>query len=95
MLNYTRRGDPYWVRFHVTPIRNANGDIERFVSIQTDSTELHRRTQEQLCAAKKRAESAKEAKTQFLATISHETRHFSGSSRTCWICRRSRPARWM
>jgi PAS domain S-box-containing protein len=73
LLNYTRAGEPYWVQFHITPTRNAAGEIERFISIQTDSTEL-RRAQLALEAAKERAESANEAKNQFLATISHEMR---------------------
>jgi len=73
VLNYTRRGEPYWVQFHINPVRGADGDIERFISIQSDSTEL-RRTQRELQAAKEQAETASEAKTQFLATISHEMR---------------------
>ena len=73
ILNYTRCGVAYWVAVHVTPIRNAVGVVERFVAIQTDITEL-RRTQQDLRAAKEAAESASEAKTQFLATISHEMR---------------------
>lgn len=73
LLNYTRSGEAYWVHFQITPIRNTQGEVERFVSIQTDSTEL-RRTQQELESAKERAESASEAKTQFLATISHEMR---------------------
>ncbi|MEI6666746.1 MAG: ATP-binding protein [Acidobacteriota bacterium] len=73
LLNYTRSGEPYWGLFQITPIRNSAGEVERFVSIQTDSTEL-RRTRQELEMAKERAESASEAKTQFLATISHEMR---------------------
>lgn len=73
LLNYTRAQEPYWVSFQITPIRNSQGTIEHFVSIQTDSTEL-RRTREELERAKERAEAANEAKTQFLATISHEMR---------------------
>ena len=73
ILNYTKTGEPYWVQIHVTPVRDADGRIERYVSIQTDSTEL-RRTQHELEVAMVRAEAANEAKTQFLATISHEMR---------------------
>lgn len=73
LLNYTKAGESYWVSFQITPIRNADGRVERFVSIQTDSTEL-RRTQRELETAKEHAESASDAKTQFLATISHEMR---------------------
>lgn len=73
ILNYTRSGDPYWVAFQITPIRNAEGVVERYVAIQTESTAL-RQARMELQAAKERAESASEAKTQFLATISHEMR---------------------
>jgi PAS domain S-box-containing protein len=73
LLNYTRSGEAYWALFQITPIRDPDGQVERFISIQTDSTEL-RRTRQELEAAKERAESASEAKTQFLATISHEMR---------------------
>jgi signal transduction histidine kinase/ActR/RegA family two-component response regulator len=61
------------VQIQITPVRDERGEVTKFVSIQTDSTEL-RRTQQQLEAAKRRAEAANEAKTRFLATISHEMR---------------------
>jgi PAS domain S-box-containing protein len=80
LLNYTRFGEPYWVMFQVSPIRDALGRIERFVSVQTDSTEL-RRARQELEAARDRAErlaeearSANQAKSEFLATMSHEIR---------------------
>ena len=80
LLNYTRWGEPYWVSFQISPIRDAQGQVERFVSIQTDSTELHRAYGE-LEGAKKRAElmavqaqAASQAKSEFLATMSHEIR---------------------
>ena len=80
LLNYTRSGEPYWVIFQVSPIRNSLGQIERFVSVQTDSTEL-RRAQQELETARDRAErlaeearSAYQAKSEFLATMSHEIR---------------------
>jgi hypothetical protein len=73
ILNYTKAGDEYWVSIHISPIRGSNGAVERYVSIQTDVSEL-RRTQQQLKSAKEVAETANEAKTQFLATISHEMR---------------------
>jgi PAS domain S-box-containing protein len=73
LLNYTKFGEPYWVRLHITPIRGEHGEVEQYVAVQADSTELHR-TQGELEIAKQRAEQANEAKTMFLATISHEMR---------------------
>jgi PAS domain S-box-containing protein len=73
LLNYTRWGEPYWVSMQITPIRGADGEIQRYIAVQTDSTELHQ-TAKELESAKERAEAANEAKTQFLATISHEMR---------------------
>lgn len=73
LQNYTKTGDSYWVTINVNPIRDADGEIQRFISVQKDSTELHQ-TQEELKAAKIRAEEANEAKSRFLATISHEMR---------------------
>lgn len=73
ILNYTKSGEEYWVAVHISPILDPAGRVERFVSIQTDITEL-RRAQQELKAAKEAAESASDAKTHFLATISHEMR---------------------
>ena len=73
LINYTRDGEPYWVQVQITPVRDAAGNLERFVAIQSDSTEW-RRTRAELEAARVRAEAANTAKTLFLATISHEMR---------------------
>lgn len=73
ILNYTRDHRPYWVHMQITPIHDASGAVVRFISVQTECTELVR-TRQELEAAKVRAESANAAKTQFLATISHEMR---------------------
>ena len=66
ILNYTKAGEKYWTSIHISPIRNAAGEVERFVAIQTDISALR--------VAQQAAEQASEAKTQFLATISHEMR---------------------
>lgn len=73
LVNDTRDHEPYWVQVQITPVRDATGAVERFVAIQSDSTEW-RRTQAELEAARARAEAANTAKTLFLATISHEMR---------------------
>ena len=73
ILNYSKTNEKYWVSIHISPIHDAEGKVERFVAIQTDLTEL-RKIQQDLKTAKEAAESASDAKTQFLATISHEMR---------------------
>ena len=80
LLNYTRTGEAYWVSFQISPIRDAEGRVERFVSIQSDST-ARRRAQRELEAAKEHAERmaqeaqvANRAKSEFLANMSHEIR---------------------
>ncbi len=45
LLNYTRAGEPYWVNVHITAIRNTAGEVERFISVQADTTERKRFTQ--------------------------------------------------
>jgi two-component system sensor histidine kinase/response regulator len=80
ILNYSKSGEAYWVRLHITPIRDSTGAVERFVSVQADSTE-QRRIQHELELAKEKAEhlaaqaqASNRAKDQFLAVMSHEIR---------------------
>ncbi len=80
LVNYTRAGERYWITLQISPIRDASGRVERFVAIQTDSTDV-RRYQRELEVAKEgaekmalTAEAANRAKSEFLATMSHEIR---------------------
>lgn len=73
ILNYTRHGKPYWITMQITPIHDASGQLVRFISVQTECTELVL-TRRELESAKVRAEAASQAKTLFLATVSHEMR---------------------
>lgn len=36
ILNYSRSGTPYWISLAINPIRNHDGVVERFVSIQSN-----------------------------------------------------------
>ena len=38
ILNYDKKGEPYWISLSVTPVKDANGALERFVSVQADIT---------------------------------------------------------
>lgn len=73
ILNYTRDGRPYWTTMHITPIHDAEGGIESYISVQSDTTAMHE-LNAQLEREKHRAESANEAKSHFLSNISHEIR---------------------
>lgn len=46
LINYTAKGEPYWVSLQISAIRGANGEITQFVSVQTDVTERKRFEQE-------------------------------------------------
>lgn len=39
ILNYNRKGEPYWISLAINPVFNAKGQLERFVSIQTNINE--------------------------------------------------------
>ncbi len=85
--NKAKDGSFYWVNTTVAAYKNAEGEVERFVSIRTDITALKdaeftlqkanaeiEQSLELAKEAKEHAESAAKAKTQFLATMSHEIR---------------------
>lgn len=38
ILNYHKDGRPYWISLAINPITGANGELERFISIQADVT---------------------------------------------------------
>lgn len=42
LTNYTKGGEPYWVQLQITPIANAAGEIQQFVSVQSDASDRHR-----------------------------------------------------
>ena len=38
ILNYTKRGEPYWIALTINPVFAADGSLERFISIQANIT---------------------------------------------------------
>ena len=55
IINYTKAGQAYWAAIETRPIRNAEGEVEYFLSTQKDVTAAHTQN-EQLREAKVRAE---------------------------------------
>jgi len=62
-----------WWLIHGSPIRGANGEIQKWIGTCTDIEEL-KQAEESLQQAKAAAEAANVAKSQFLANMSHELR---------------------
>jgi PAS domain S-box-containing protein len=71
ICNRRKDGSHYWVDATITPQLNDTGLPMRYVSVRTDITQL-KEMQAQLMIAKAEAEAASQAKTVFLAHMSHE-----------------------
>ena len=72
-FNRRKNGELYPVRGIVTPVKNRDGSLACFVSVFEDMTEI-KANETRLREALSRAEAGDRAKSQFLATISHEVR---------------------
>lgn len=72
-INRKKNGEIYWVNSVVSPILNSQGVITHFVSVMEDITEK-KKIQQELLAAKLKAEESDSLKSAFLNNISHEIR---------------------
>jgi PAS domain S-box-containing protein len=72
-FNRRRDGTIYPVRGAFTPVKRRSGRLACFIATLDDMTEI-KRTEAVLRDSKERAEAGETAKSQFLATMSHEVR---------------------
>lgn len=73
MLNTKKNGENYWENTVISPIVNKLGKITHYVAIQEDITEK-KKLNEDLIAAKNKAEEMNRIKSIFFANMSHELR---------------------
>jgi PAS domain S-box-containing protein len=71
--NRKKNGELYWAAASISPLKDATGNITHFVGVQEDITAVKLFEQE-LKSAKEAAETANQAKSDFLASMSHEIR---------------------
>ncbi len=71
--NRKKNGELYWAAASISPLKDATGTITHFVGVQEDITAVKLFEQE-LKGAKEAAETANQAKSDFLASMSHEIR---------------------
>ncbi|MEZ9701076.1 ATP-binding protein [Vibrio sp. 10N.261.46.E12] len=73
ILNYAIDKTPYWIDIDIVPLRNIEGEVERFIAIERDITEF-KKLEKELEEQANNARQANDAKSLFLATMSHEIR---------------------
>lgn len=73
ILNYKKNGESFWINLDLTPILDENGELVKFIGLESDITK-RKEYEEGLKRAKESAEAAARAKSEFLATMSHEIR---------------------
>jgi PAS domain S-box-containing protein len=73
LTNYRRDGSRFVNELHISPVFDASGRLTHFLGIQHDVT-ARVRAERATAQAQRRAERANQAKTDFLAFMSHEVR---------------------
>ncbi|MFA8436959.1 MAG: PAS domain S-box protein [Marinifilaceae bacterium] len=72
-LNRKKNGDLYWERANISPVKDNGGRITHYIGVKEDITE-RKKIEQDLMAAKVRAEESDHLKSVFLANMSHELR---------------------
>jgi PAS domain S-box-containing protein len=71
--NKKKNGELYWESATISPIQDENGETIKFLAVKEDITE-RKRVEDELIAAKLKAEETNRIKNAFLSNMSHEIR---------------------
>jgi PAS domain S-box-containing protein len=73
IINKQKNGQLYNEFLTITPVRDENNEIRHFIAVKQDITK-QKKSEEELRAAKEKAEESNKLKSAFLATMNHELR---------------------
>ncbi|MCP5158004.1 MAG: PAS domain S-box protein [Gammaproteobacteria bacterium] len=73
LCNKRKNGEVYWESASISPIRDSWGQVINYLAIKEDITD-RKQIEEELQRRTEEAQAANQAKSQFLANISHEVR---------------------
>jgi signal transduction histidine kinase len=73
LLNRKKNDEEFWESASISPIKNDDGEITRFVAVKEDIT-AKKQMEEELIQSKRAADKANQAKSDFVANMSHEIR---------------------
>lgn len=73
ILNKSKSGNLYWEYALISGVKDENGEIQHFVAVKDNITDL-KKAHEEVIKAKKEADEANNAKSIFLTNMSHEIR---------------------
>lgn len=72
-LNMKKHGELFWLYSSISGVRNEEGKITHFISVNEDVTQ-RKLTEQELIKAKELSEQSNKVKTAFLSNLSHEIR---------------------
>lgn len=66
-------GPMFWNSVHLSPVRDAAGDVSRFIAVLSDIS-VRKTNEAEMLRSQQEAEQASKSKSEFLAVMSHEIR---------------------